>query len=248
MKRITAALILPLLLGATSALAAPKTVAFESKGKGYDFGFSYPAIVTTFPKLKAQIEKQRADALSEIKADNAQWIKDQPKGAFDVTLDRQINWAQMTNLPAYLSLTIDDYRYDGGAHGNFDRGSIIWDKAAEKQINPIDMFTSKAAFDKLIQTRYCDLLDIERSKKRDGEKVDRSQTNDWMQACPKPSELVVFLGSSDSKKFDRMAIYAAPYAVGPYVEGDYEINLPMTAALVAIVKPQYRAAFAANAK
>ena len=36
----------------------------------------------------------------------------------------------------------------------------------------------------------------------------------------------------------------APYAAGPYVEGDYEVTLPVTAKLLALVRPQYRKFFA----
>jgi hypothetical protein len=244
MKCITKAMILPVLIAALPASAAPKDVTFETEGDGYQFGFSYPAVIAQLPKLKAQLDKERTDTLAEIKADAKAWKEDQPKDMSEITLDRQIRWTQVANLPAYLSLAEDAYRYDGGAHGNFGRISTIWDKAAAKRINPIDMFASKMAFDRLVQTPYCDLLDAERSWKRNGERVDRNQTDDWKQTCPKPSELVMILGSSDGKKFNRMAIYVAPYGAGPYSEGDYEIDLPITAALIAIVKPRYKSAFA----
>jgi Deacetylase PdaC len=246
MKAIAKTLILPLLFAALPAAAAPKEVKFETKGEGYSFGYRYPAVIAKFPPLKAQLEKQRADMLAEIKSYAKAWLEDRPKDFGEITLDRQISWAQVANLPGYLSLTVDDYRFDGGAHGNYGMSSTVWDKTAAKRIEPIDMFASKAAFDQLVQIPYCDLLDVERSARRDGEKVDRSQADDWMQACPKPSELVVILGSSDGKKFNRMTVYAAPYAVGPYVEGDYEINMPITSALLEIVKPAYRASFAAT--
>jgi hypothetical protein len=233
-----------LLLAACPAIAAPNDVVFETEGKGYGFSFRYPPVVSQFPKLKAEIDKDRTDALAAIKEDAAEWLKDRPKDLGPITLDRQISWAQVTNLPGYLSLTMDDYRFDGGAHGNFGRDSLIWDKAAGRSLKPVDMFTSKAAFDTLLQTRFCDLLDVERSKKRDGEKVDRGMSKDWTQACPAPSEFTVIVGSSGGAKFNRMAIYVAPYGAGPYSEGDYEINLPITAALIAIVKPRYKAAFA----
>ncbi|MGL5839755.1 MAG: DUF4163 domain-containing protein [Sphingorhabdus sp.] len=244
MKPITKTLIAPLLLAAIPAMAAPKDVSLETKGEGYSFSFSYPQIVTQFPKLKTKVENERQSALQEAVEDGKSWMKDRPENFGGITLDRQISWQQVTNLPNYLSLSIDDYRYDGGAHGNFWRSSFIWDKAAAKRIKPLDMFSSKAAFDRLVQTPYCDLLDVERSHKRNGEKVDRSKSDDWMQACPKPSDLVVILGSSNGKQFNRVAIYAAPYAVGPYSEGDYEIDMGITPQLLAAVKPAYRASFA----
>jgi hypothetical protein len=112
----------------------------------------------------------------------------------DTDMELQISWRTVADLPRFLSLTIDEWSYTGGAHGSWGRGSLIWDKKSATEIKPLALFTSNEAFDKVVQTPFCDKLDIERSKKRDGEKVDRSQTDDWMQACPKPSELTVISG------------------------------------------------------
>src|SRR3546814_11553158 len=50
--------------------------------------------------------------------------------------------------------------------------------------------------------------------------------------CPVPSAQTIWLGSSDGKYLDRLTIAIAPYEIGPYVEGSYKINLPMSAAIV----------------
>jgi hypothetical protein len=241
-------LIVPIMIAAYSVSAAPKDKVFETKGEGYSFSFRYPEIVRQFPALLKEVEKDRTESLAETKADGAAWIKDRPNDYGGMTIDRDITWQKVTNLPGYLSLTVDEYRFDGGAHGNYGRYSVIWDKAAAKKIAPAEMFSSKAAFDKLVQTPFCDKLDIERSHKRDGEKVDRTQTEDWRQACPAPTDFTIILGSSDGKKLNRFSVYVAPYGVGPYSEGDYEIDLPITSALLAAVKPAYRSTFAVTPK
>jgi hypothetical protein len=232
-----------LLMSASLADAAPQT---ETKlsGESYSFEYSYPPIVTQFPAMQKHVEDIKEAQLEQLKGWAVDWVKDSPERAKEIDLETISDWKLVTNMPAYLSLTFDSWSYTGGVHGNWGRSSMVWDKKASQSMEPIDMFTSRTAFDKLVQTPYCDKLDIERSKKRDGEKVDRSQADDWMQACPKPSELVVILGSSNGKAFNRLAIYAAPYAVGPYSEGDYEIDLPITPQLLAAVKPAYRSSFA----
>jgi hypothetical protein len=247
-KSAVLALIVPALLAAQSVCAAPKNTVFETKGKAYTFSYSYPNVIGQFPVLKAQLEKERAEILAELRADSSAWIKERPADYEDMTLDRDISWNQVTNLSGYLSLTADEFRYDGGVHGMYDRSSAIWDKVARKLIAPIDMFSTKAAFDEVVQTPFCDRLDIERSHKRGGEKVDRTQTQDWMQACPAPSEYAIIIGSSDGKKFNRFSVYIGPYGAGPYSEGDYEIDMPITNELLAAVKPAYRSAFAVTPK
>lgn len=238
-----------LLACSSLVIAAPaKTVKTEIKTKGYSFEYSYPATVNTHPKLRQTIEKDKAAQLKELQALAREMSRDTDRPFANMAVETSVAWETVTDLPAYLSLTMDNWSYTGAAHGNWWRTSQVWDKKAAKSLDPFDFFTSKAAFDELVQTSYCDLLDIERSKRRDGEKVDRSQTDDWMQACPKPSELVLILGSSNGKAFNRLSVYASPYAVGPYVEGDYEVDLPMTAALIAAVKLQYRGAFTVTPK
>lgn len=246
--RINSVIAVTLLLAASSvANSAPaKMVSTEIKTKGYSFEYSYPALVGAHPKLRLMIEKDKAAQLKELQTLAREMAKDKDRPFAHMAVETNVAWQTVTDLPQYLSLTTDSWSYTGGVHGNWWRSSQVWDKQAGKVIDPFDLFASKAGFDAQVQTRYCDLLDVQRSAKRDGEKVDRSQSDDWMQACPQPSELVLILGSSNGKQFNRLAIYAGPYAVGPYVEGDYEIDLPMTAELVALVKPAYRSAFAAT--
>ena len=45
---------------------------------------------------------------------------------------------------------------------------------------------------------------------------------------------------------DRIGILIGPYEAGPYAEGGYEVTLPVTPAILAVVKPEYRASFAAS--
>ena len=93
----------------------------------------------------------------------------------------------------------------------------------------------------MIQPPFCTELDQERGKRR-GEPVkgDGSMFHD----CIKPSEQTVILGSSTGKAFDKIGVLVGPYAAGPYVEGDYEFTFPVTAKLLAAVKPEFRDAFA----
>ena len=244
MKMIESAFAALALMSTTHAQAAPEQdVQIEEKGTGYSFEYSYPAAINQFPILQQSLLSEKETQLAELKKWGAEWASENPERASETDMELHVNWLTVANLPRFLSLTIDEWSYTGGAHGNWGRGSLIWDKQASAKLAPIAMFTSKEAFDAVVQTPFCDKLDVERSKKRDGEKVDRSKSDDWMQACPKPSELTVILGSSNGKTFNRLAIYAGIYSVGPYVEGDYEIDLPVNAKLLAAVKPAYRSYF-----
>ena len=40
--------------------------------------------------------------------------------------------------------------------------------------------------------------------------------------------------------------WVGPYAAGPYAEGSYEATIPVDAKILALVKPEFRAFFAAK--
>jgi hypothetical protein len=43
-----------------------------------------------------------------------------------------------------------------------------------------------------------------------------------------------------------ITFHADPYVAGPYAEGDYDISLPVTAEVIAALKPAYRSSFEAQ--
>ena len=53
----------------------------------------------------------------------------------------------------------------------------------------------------------------------------------------------MIVGSSNGRTFDKVGVLVGPYAAGSYAEGNYEFTLPVTAALMKAVKPEYREAF-----
>src|SRR5690606_15626330 len=140
-------------------------------------------------------------------------------------LSRSIEWKAVTDLPGYLSLSAAVSTYEGGAHGNYFSDALVWDRQAGARREPVDFFTSKQALSKAIRDDFCRALDRERAKRR-GEPVKRDSGN-MFDECIDPVESTVILGSSHGKAFDRLGVLVGPYAAGPYVEGSYEVTLPM---------------------
>jgi hypothetical protein len=102
------------------------------------------------------------------------------------------------------------------------------------------LFLRKGAFAALTRARYCAALNAERSKRREGEKLDLPDFN----ACPKYGDLAIALLDKDKNgRFDTIDFVASPYTAGPYAEGEYEIPLPVTSQLIAGIKPEYRNSF-----
>jgi hypothetical protein len=208
-----------------------------------EFDYAYPAQAAAIPKLKAWLDADIANQQKQI-TEGAQADRDErKKNGFPFNpYSHSTEWKVVTEIPGWLSLSADRWEYTGGAHGNPWSDSLLWDKAADAKRAPLDLFASKAALSKAIRDPFCDQLDKQRAQKR-GAPVNRASGDEFDQ-CIDPVESTVILGSSDKQHFDRIGVLVGPYAAGPYAEGGYEVTLPVTPAVLAAVKPEYRQYFA----
>ena len=226
---------------ATASASGSGASAVKESSDLFEFDYSYPAAAGRIPALKAWLDTERTKARGQLIEDATAGRAEAKDSGFEYHAYASGRaWEKVTETPHFLTLSAQIYDYTGGAHPNHGTDSLLFDKQAAARLAPLALFASSAAFDAVIQPRFCALLDKERSKRR-GEPVSRdgSLFND----CIKPSEQTVILGSSNGRAFDKVGVLVGPYAAGPYAEGDYEFTLPVTAALLRAVKPEYWDAF-----
>lgn len=236
-------------VAAVESEAPPAPVGQDRKVKEsnarYEFEFNYPAAADAIPALKgkfdADLAEQRAKLVTESReaADEAK-TNGYPYHPYSFSTD----WKVVTDLPGWLSLSTIVSTYEGGAHPNYVFDALLWDKAANGQIAAVDLFTSKAALAKAIGPAFCDAIDSQRSEKR-GERIER-ESGDMFTNCLDPLDYTLILGSAGKVGFDRIGVLVPPYEAGPYAEGSYEVTLPVTAKVIALVKPEYRKFFTAG--
>lgn len=239
----------PAATAAAAAVAAPSPAAPTAARKVseasdlYSFDYGYPAAAAGIPSLKAMLDadldKQKDELAAEAKTEQAEAARN---GFPYRAHSRGFDWQVVTETPGWLSLSSMVSTYTGGAHPNYWFDTILWDKAANERRDPKDMFVSKEALAKAIQPEFCRQIDRQRTKKR-GEPVKRDG-DDPFAKCLDPSDYVVILGSSNGRAFDRIGVLVPPYEAGPYAEGDYEATVPVTPAILAAVKPEFRSSFA----
>ncbi len=208
----------------------------------YSFTYAWPAAASAIPALAAVLEADLKAQQGELAREAAEDRKAREGQDFPYHQHmRSISWQVVTQIPGWLSLSSHGAGYSGGAHGITWFESLLWDTAANHEREVTDLFTSSRSLSAAIRTPFCAALDRERAKRR-GAPVNRA-SGDTFDECIDPVKSTVILGSSDRRQFDRIGVLVGPYEAGPYAEGEYEVTVPVTAAVIAAVRPEYRAAF-----
>ena len=212
-----------------------------------EVSYTYPAQARAIPALKQWLDRQaaalRTDTIAQATSDRADAKKD-GRTFIPYTADR--SWQVVTDTPRFLSLSQTRSDFTGGAHGNTNFSAMVWDRQTSARLTPLSFFTSPGALSAAIKSGFCRQLQAQRAEKRDGD-VKSGTEIDEFDKCIDPITATVILGSSTHQKFDRIGILIAPYQAGPYVEGTYEATLPVTPAVLAAVKPEWRGYFAIKA-
>lgn len=229
--------------------AAPAPVGQDRRVKEsndrYEFEFNYPAAADAIPLLKAKLDADLAEQRARLVTESREAADDAKSNGYPFNPHSfSVDWKVVTDLPGWLSLSTTVSTYEGGAHPNYVFDALLWDKTANRQAEAVDLFTSKAALSKAIGPAFCDAIDSQRAEKR-GERIER-ESGDMFTNCLDPLDYTLILGSAGKVGFDRIGVLVPPYEAGPYAEGRYEVTLPVTARVIALVKPEYRKFFIAG--
>ena len=206
-----------------------------------EFRYEWPSEAVAVPALDRRFYTEAKKALAEAQAnakDDQQLAKEQKRDFNGHYYAMQ--WTTAGQSPRLLSLQGGLGTFEGGAHPNSVYLALLWDRSLKREIGIDSLFRRPADFAALLRAPYCKALDKERTKRREGFKMDLPDFN----ACPKFSELAIAPADGDGDGlFDSIDFVASPYTAGPYVEGEYEISLPVTPRLISALKPAYRASF-----
>jgi hypothetical protein len=231
--------------GATAQATAPEGRARKVRIQNalFDFDYAYPVQAGHIPALKTWLDADLAKSRAELERSARDGQADAKASGDPFTpYASDTAWQVVTDLPGWLSLSAMVTDFAGGAHPSHGYTALVWDKAAGQRLEPSDLFVSRAALSQAIRAPFCAALDKQRARRR-GAPVNRA-SGDAFDECIDPVGSTLILGSAGHQAFDRIGVLVGPYEAGSYAEGDYDITLPVTPAVLAAVKPQYRAGFA----
>lgn len=224
-------------VSAAAAQARPFKYTYKSKYAEFDFAWSSEAaaVPVLVKRLHGELRKAKADTIAG--------------GKMESSFRPGIGWASSTKIPTsgqsprLLSLSKTYWAFTGGAHGNGRTTGLLWDRKLDKEISFASLFFSASSYRPVLRGPYCEALDQERRKRRGGDGKLNNGIGEF-DSCPKFSDLaIVPADSHHDGRFDQIHLIAPPYLAGPYVEGDYDVALPVTRRLIQLMKTVYRASF-----
>ena len=227
--------------GAVTALYPDRVTVFEQNDL-YGFAYSYPLALRQVPALAAHLDdsaKAAEAAVGKEAADRKAAIRagDPPFRAHQ----QSTIWLIAADIAGWLSLARETYSATGAAHDQWSYQSILWDRKADRERAVDTLFLSPEAMEAALRPAMCDGLDARREAQR-GHKVVRTP-DDPASACIALKDTTMTFWASGGQRFNTITFLIARNVAGPYAEGSYDVTLPITAAMVAAIKPEFRDAF-----
>lgn len=230
-----------------AAEPAAQPVAIDEKTDLLEFHLGWPAEISAIPALAAKLRSDamahKAELLETAAEDKKARAKESfPFNPYDFGEDVEIEG----NGGRLLSAALNWYEFTGGAHPNHGTRALLWDRAAGREIAFTDLFEGGAPrLEGLLKPAFCTALDKARAEKRGpDDSASVVGPDDPFNQCPKLSELALIPGGAAGHPMTKVIIHADPYVAGPYAEGDYDVELPVTSAVLTALKPEYRSSFA----
>lgn len=249
------------LLILAAAAVATTPLSWKQTTPYAELSLSLPPAVRHAPVLADRLYRGEVKALTRfgaMAADPKDGLRgESPNFRRQGRWEMQVDYAVRVETPRLIGLVRTSYEDSHGAHPNHSLGGVVFDKASNANLHPLDLLRPGA------DTRPLDraLCDAARAAKRE-------RQSDWVEkedsnfTCPTwrgipgrdgkmlqgsaPPQITLAAGDAPGRAAGLVFLYS-PYDLGAYVEGAYEILLP-TAVFQAALKPDYAAAFAGRPK
>lgn len=177
--------------------------------------------IARFPGLRAHLYQDGVQELtgflSTAHDDRAHVLA---KGFPVPPYERRIFWALAGSTPRIASARESWFDFTGGAHPNHGSGALLWNPAADEEIQRSDLLGPAADQARLDQV-LCQAI---RSAKaaRQGAVFDPAE---W--PCPHWADSrFVLVPSTTPGRIGGLDFLFDPYSIGPYVEGEWQVIVP----------------------
>ncbi|CAN5171465.1 RsiV family protein [soil metagenome] len=239
-------------------LLAATPLHFARKTKDAEVSLKLPASVAHAPVLHDRLYRGEVKGLTKFVADAASGRRDEPKAFRELgAWEDQIDYALTLETPRLMGLRREEYVDTHGAHPNHPSGGIVFDKATNTRVRALDLLRPGADI-KTLDRALCDAARAAKRERADGDWNEKEDTNF---SCPTwrglylngkllqggdPVQFTLAPGTVKDRAGGLIFVYS-PYELGAYVEGGYDLVLPL-AVLRDALKPEYAGEFAGSPK
>jgi hypothetical protein len=223
------------------ALARPADSACIARvTPGYTLALVYGGEIRAIPPLEALMRGEARRAEAWIADIAREWVREREEAGGDAfPLSYEAIWS-VEVAPFQLAAASGSIaHYTGGAHGGIEFKTVLMDLREGRQIALADLFSDPVRATALIQQGFCAALREQMSERRG---TDESQAE-----CPVATEQPISLQLGPGLRFASFYALLNPYVAGSWAEGPYDFPFPVTAELLALLKPEYRDSFAVAA-
>ncbi len=198
------------------------------------------------PALAEVLRGEWGTALAWIEAQaRAHRAEREAAGEAPQRLSYEAGWRIDADTPEVVAASGTIGHYTGGAHGGIEYKTVLIDRRSGRRIGLGDLFSTgffgtTLAGQRLwgvraVQAAFCSALTAEVRARRDDPAA--------AVECPAVETQPVTLLCGASGRIEAMRALLNPYVVGSWAEGPYEVDFPVDAAIMSVIKRRLRPAF-----
>lgn len=226
---------------ATAPAGAGAPLTYESRNEFASVRLTLPEAIAGQPDLHAATYNQATRELRQF-VEGAQADRTEAGGDGGLPpYEKEIAYAAGAETDRLLSLQRRDVDYTGGAHPNTLFSAVLWDKTAKRALTPAELFARGVDLSPLDRA-LCQAINTARKARAPSAETLTLDGRDW--ACPRAvaTPFVLSPGTTTGKA-GGLTFLIAPYQVGPYSEGSYQIAVPQSA-FAQLIAADYAGEFA----
>lgn len=203
-----------------------------------DFHHSWPLEAFSIPALNARLESEASEARAQLLSNAREDKGQRGRNERFARHESRTVWSVVSDNSRLLSLTAEIDTFAGGAERTSLYDSILWDRELDREIEVADLFVNADSAFSIMQVAYCREFSRQRVE-RGGEPADSED-------CRAIEDLVVapLEPAGGRGRIDRFRVLIDPYGAGSITGGSYQVDVPVTDQLRALIKPEFAVFFA----
>lgn len=226
--------------GAVIPADAAAPLGFEQKTEFAAVRLTLPAAIKPQPDFHARLYAEEVRKLRQF-VEGAQSDRTEAGSEGLPAYEKTVTFDAAQETGKLLSLRRVDFDFSGGAHPNTVTTGLLWDKALKRELTPADLFRKGVDLSVLDQALCSAINAAKRARVPDSAAITLGG-KDF--ACPLALDTpFVLTAGTQPGKAGGLTFLIGPYQVGPYVEGGYEIAVPL-AVFRSLLAPAYADEFA----